>query len=208
MLNRVLGKKIGTTQVFDKTGNVVPVTVVDVAHWFVTQVKTGVNDGYAALQLGLLKKKFREKEFSQEWLKHKSDYFTHLKEVRVDGDVSLLPGQAVTMDEIALAEGTYVDVTGTSKGLGFQGVVKRWGFGGGPDSHGSTFHRRPGASGHMRTQGEVIKGKRFPGHLGAEQVTVKGLQVVLVDKELGCLFIKGSVPGKKDSLVAIKEQGK
>lgn len=210
MLNRVLGKKIGTTQVFDKVGNVVPVTVVNVAHWFVTQVKTSANDGYAALQLGLLKKKFREKEFSQEWLKHKSDYFTHLKEVRIDGDtdISYTPGQAVTMDSIALSEGTFVDVTGTSKGLGFQGVVKRWGFGGGPDSHGSTFHRRPGASGHMRTQGEVIKGKRFPGHLGAEQVTVKGLQVVLVDKEQGCLFIKGAIPGKKDSLVAIKEQGK
>lgn len=208
MLNRVLGKKVGTTQVFDKTGNVVPVTVVNVAHWFVTQVKTSTKDGYTALQLGLLKKKFREQDFSQEWLKHKSDHFLHLKEVRVEGEVSLTPGQAVTMDTISLPEGTFVDVTGTSKGLGFQGVVKRWGFGGGPDSHGSTFHRRPGASGHMRTQGEVIKGKRFPGHLGAEQVTVKGLQVVLVDKELGCLFIKGSVPGKKDSLVAIKEQRK
>lgn len=208
MLNRVLGKKVGMTQVFDKTGNVIPVTVVNVAHWFVTQVKTSAKDGYTSLQLGLLKKKFREQDFSLEWLKHKADYFVHLKEILVDENIELTLGQAVTMDTLALPEGTFVDVTGTSKGHGFQGVVKRWNFGGGPDAHGSKFHRRPGASGSMRTQGEVIKGKRFPGHLGDEQVTVTGLQIVAVDKEQGCLFIKGSVPGKKDSLVSIREQRK
>jgi large subunit ribosomal protein L3 len=209
MFDRVLGKKIGMTQVFDKNGTVIPVTVVNTAHWFVTQVKTKEKDGYASLQLGLLKKKFHHETFSPVWLKKKADYFLHIKEVPVtDAAQTYQVGQEFTLDMASITEGTSVDVTSKSKGLGFQGVVRRWGFGGGPKAHGSKFHRRPGASSHMRTQGEVLKGKRFPGHLGAEQVTVKGLEIVLLSKEHNCLFIKGSIPGKKDSLVSIKKQGK
>ncbi len=117
-------------------------------------------------------------------------------------------GQVVAIDKVALLEGQKVAVTGKSKGLGFQGVVKRWGFGGGPKSHGSKFHRRPGAISHMRTQGEVIKGKRFPGHMGCRQFTIRGLEIVKIEKEKGFLLVKGSVPGKKDSLVLIRKQGK
>lgn len=208
MLQRVLGKKIGMTQVFDKDGSVVPVTVVDVAHWVVTQIKTAAKDGYASLQLGLVKKKFRNEAFSPEWLKAKNNYFSDIKEVHITDASNFAVGQTITFDQVALQEGEIVDVTGKSKGLGFQGVVKRWGFGGGPKAHGSKFHRRPGASSHMRSQGEVLKGKRFPGHLGTEQVTIRGLKVVRLDKEAGCLFIKGAVPGKKDSLVFIKKQEK
>ncbi|MFA6263864.1 MAG: 50S ribosomal protein L3 [Candidatus Babeliales bacterium] len=205
MLNKVLGTKIGMTQLFDKNGNVVPVTVVDVNHWFVTQIKTSEKDGYTSLQLGLLRKRFRGQEFSPLWLKAKKDFFLHIKEVCVEEAPALELGQSVNVTHATFKENDVVAVVGTSKGRGFQGVVKRWGFAGGPAAHGSKFHRRPGAGGCLRTQGEVIKGKRFPGHLGAEQVTVKGLRIIRIDPEKGCYFIKGAVPGKKDALVAIKK---
>lgn len=209
MLNGVLGKKIGMTQVFNAQGVVVPVTVVDVSNLFVTQVKTPEKDGYTSLQLGLLRKRYHGKPFSDIWLKAKKNYFAHIKEVPVqEAAKDCVLGQAVTIDLLSLEEGQKVTVVGTSKGLGFQGVVKRWGFAGGPKSHGSKFHRRPGSSGNMRRQGEVLKGKRFPGHMGVDRVTVEGLTVVRIDKDNGCLFIKGAIPGKKDSLVLIKTQGK
>jgi large subunit ribosomal protein L3 len=205
MLNKTLGTKIGMTQLFDKNGDVVPVTVVDVNHWFVTQVKTSEKDGYTSLQLGLLRERYRGQEFSPLWLKAKKDFFVHINEVEVEGTPALELGQSINATHVALKEGDVVSITGTSKGRGFQGVIKRWGFSGGPAAHGSKFHRRPGTGGCLRTQGEVIKGKHFPGHLGAEQVTVKGLRIVRIDPEKGCIFIKGAVPGKKDALVAIKK---
>ena len=203
MLNKVLGTKIGMTQLFDKSGDVVPVTVVDVNHWFVTQIKTSEKDGYSSLQLGLLRKKFRGQEFSPLWLKTKNDFFIRLREVDVATTPGIELGQLVNMTHVDLKENDIVSVVGTSKGRGFQGVIKRWGFAGGPAAHGSKFHRRPGTGGCLRTQGEVIKGKRFPGHLGAEQVTVEGLRIMRIDPEKGCIFIKGAIPGKKDALVAI-----
>lgn len=209
MLNGVLGKKIGMTQVFNAQGVVVPVTVVDVSNLFVTQVKTPEKDGYTSLQVGLLRKRYCGKPFSDAWLKAKKNYFAHIKEIPVQEaakDCTL--GQPVTFDLLSLEEGQKVTVVGTSKGLGFQGVVKRWGFAGGPKTHGSKFHRRPGSSGNMRRQGEVLKGKKFPGHMGVDRVTVEGLTVVRIDKDNGCLLIKGAIPGKKDSLVLIKTQGK
>ncbi len=210
MLNGVLGKKIGMTQVFDAQGIVVPVTVVDVSNQFVTQIKTPEKDGYASLQVGLLRKRYQGKPFSEVWLKAKKNYFVHIKEVPVsDAAKDCTLGQPVTFDLLSsLQEGNKVTVVGTSRGLGFQGVVKRWGFAGGPKSHGSKFHRKPGSSGNMRRQGEVLKGKKFPGHMGVDRVTVEGLKVIRIDKENGCLFIKGAIPGKKDSLVLIKTQGK
>lgn len=209
MLNSVLGKKVGMTQVFDSEGNVVPVTVIDTGNLYVTQLKSAAKDGYPALQVGMLREKYWGKEFSNDWLKAKSKFFSNIKEVRLeDGAGSFDLGQRVAFDHIALQEGQKVAVTGTSRGLGFQGVVKRWNFGGGPKTHGSKFHRRPGAVGHMRTQGEVIKGKRFPGHMGCRQFTIRGLEVVKIDRENSVVLVKGSVPGKKDSLVLIKKQGK
>ncbi len=207
MLNNILGKKIGMTQLFDKNGNVVPVTVVNINNWVVTQIKTSEKDGYTSLQLGLLKNKYQDQTFSNEWLGAKQDHFLHLKEVHTGAPADYSVGQPVSITTVALQEGDVVSVTGQCKGLGFQGVVKRWGFSGGPSSHGSKFHRKPGSGGHLRRQGEVIKGKRFPGHAGTEQITVKGLKIIRIDREAGCLFIKGAIPGKKDTLIAIKKQG-
>jgi large subunit ribosomal protein L3 len=207
MLNSVVGTKVGMTQFFDKNGDVVPVTVVDINNWFVTQIKSAENEGYSALQLGLLRKRFRGSEFSPLWLKAKDDHFMRIKEVMLDQAQDFSVGQTVSLSNVGLNEGDVVSVTGTSKGLGFQGVVKRWGFAGGPKAHGSKFHRRPGSSGHLRRQGEIIKGKRFPGHLGDDKVTVRGLKVVRIDRDAGCVFIKGAIPGKKDSLVMINKQG-
>lgn len=208
MLQSVLGTKIGMTQVFNDKGEVIPVTVVNVAHWFVTQVKTQATDGYTGLQLGLLKKKYRVEEFSLEWLKKKQQYFLHVKEVAVsEADIAQYQlGQSVSFDSISLNEGGIVSITARSRGLGFQGCVKRWGFAGGPKTHGSTFHRRPGSLGNMRSQGEVLKGKRLPGRAGYRNFTVRGMTVVRVDQAEGCLWIKGALPGKKDALVVIKKQ--
>ena len=206
-MEKILGKKIGMSQIFDEQGNVVPVTVVDVKNWIVTQVKMPQTDGYAAIQAGLVRNRYTGQPYNAEWLKEKPTYFLHLKEIKVnDGDLGKYTvGQTLTMDMIPFNDGDMIAVIGTSRGLGFQGVVKRYGFAGGPKTHGSKFHRKPGSASHMRSQGEVIKGKRFPGHMGVEQVTVKGLKLVRFDRDAGCLFIKGAVPGKKDSLVAIKK---
>ena len=207
MLRSMLGTKVGMTQLFDQKGDAVSVSVIDLNNWVITQIKSSEKDGYSAVQLGLKRKRFRGLPFSAEWLKAKNDYFLQIKEVVLSDTKDFTLGQSVGLDNVAFQEGDIVAVTGTSKGEGFQGVVKRWGFSGGPSSHGSKFHRIPGSSGHLRRQGEVIKGKRFPGHAGADRVTVKGLEIVRVDREAGCLFIKGAVPGKKDFLVAIKKQG-
>lgn len=208
MLSGVLGKKLGMTQVFNAEGKVVPVTVVDVGTWYVTQVKTPEKDGYSALQVGLPRKRYQNKSFSPEWLKKKSDYFLHIKEVSAAEQThTFAVGQKITLDDVALQEGESVAVTGVSRGIGFQGVVKRWGFSGGPKTHGSKLHRKPGSSGFLRRQGEIMKGKKFPGHKGAETVTVKGLDIVKIDKETGCVFIKGALPGSKESLVVIRKQG-
>ena len=208
MLNALLGKKIGMTQVFDMNGNVVPVTVVDVAHWLVTQIKKADKNGYSAVQVGWLKERFRAQDFSLDWLKNKNNYFTHIKELTLENDShDFALGQEITFDHTAWDLGQLVQVTGTSKGLGFQGVTKRWRFGRGPSTHGSKFHRRPGSIGHMRREGEVIKGKKLPGRFGNDQTTIKGLRLVQADKDKGCVFIKGALPGKKDSIVLIKKQG-
>jgi large subunit ribosomal protein L3 len=208
MLGGILGKKLGMSQIFDADGRVVPVTIIDIGTWYVTQVKTEEKDGYCSLQVGLPRKRYQGIVFSDEWLKHKSDFFLHIKEISsIKPGHSFVVGQKITLGDVTLQEGEIVVVTGQSRGLGFQGVVRRWGFAGGPAAHGSKFHRRPGSSGCLRTQGEIIKGKRFPGHMGAARVTVEGLSVAKIDNNLGCLFIKGALPGKKNSLVMVKKQG-
>ena len=207
MLNSVIGTKVGMTQLFDEKGNVVPVTVVDVNNLYITQIKSAEKEGYNALQVGLTRNRYKSAEFSPVWLKAKNEYFLKLKEMPADAAHTFTIGQPLTLESVALNLGDHVAVTGVSKGLGFQGVVKRWGFSGGPKTHGSKFHRKPGSSGHLRRQGEIIKGKRFPGHTGADQLTVGGLKIMRIDKETGHLFIKGAIPGKKDSFVAIKKQG-
>ncbi len=209
MLSSFFGKKIGMTQIFTEDGNVLPVTVVDAANWFVTQVKTLSVDGYSAVQIGLLKKRYESKTLSADWVKNKNNYCYFFKEVRVDeanlGDLKL--GQKVGLEDTVLSENDKVKVTSKSKGLGFQGVVKRWGFAGGPSGHGSGFHRSPGSIGNMRSEGEVLKGTKLPGHAGFRTVTVKNLEIVKIDKSGDVLFIKGAIPGKKESLVFISRQG-
>ncbi len=209
MLKAILGKKIGMSQIFDETGKVVPVTVVDLNNWYVTQVKTDEVDGYSALQLGLLKKRYRTKPFQKDWIKNKKKYFSTLREVVVDGsslkDYSVAMPLAGSRFEVKI--GDLVSVTGVSKGLGFQGVMKRWNFHGGPGAHGSDFHRIPGSLGGKCAAGRVAKGKKLPGHTGFKRITIKGLEVVKVDGDSGYLFIKGCVPGKKDSLLFVRKQG-
>lgn len=209
MLSSFFGKKIGMTQIFTEDGNVLPVTVVDAANWFVTQIKTSNTDGYSAVQLGLLKKKYESETLGTNWVNNKNNYCYFFKEVRVNesdlGNFKL--GQKIGLENTLLSEKDIVKVTGKSKGLGFQGVVKRWGFAGGPSGHGSTFHRIPGSVGNMRSQGEVLKGKKLPGHAGDRTFTIKNLEIVKIDKDGNVLFIKGAVPGKKESLVFISRQG-
>ncbi|MCB9493340.1 MAG: 50S ribosomal protein L3 [Epsilonproteobacteria bacterium] len=206
VLNNALGKKIGMTQLFNEAGDAIPVTVVNVGNWYVTQIKTAVKDGYDALQVALPRKRYRNQEFSTSWLHAKKEYFLHVKEIPMTGENAAFElGQKITLQDTSLEQGDTVAIIGISKGLGFQGVVKRWGFSGGPGGHGSKFHRIPGAIGHLRRQGEVIKGKKLPGHMGMKRTTVKGLKIAHIDKENGYVFVQGAVPGKKDTLITIKK---
>jgi large subunit ribosomal protein L3 len=212
MLKHLLGNKVGMTQIFNQDQRVVPVTVVNYSNWYVTQVKSQATDGYRALQIGSLKKKYQGQKLAiGEMLKNKATYFSHLREIEIAQDAVLgqeiKPGYVISADAFGIAEGDVVSVAGLSTGKGFQGVVKRWGFVGGPRSHGSMFGRAPGAIGHMRTQGKVIKGKKLPGQCGHKQITVKGLKVVKIDKDNECIFIKGAIPGKANTLVSVKKQG-
>ena len=209
MLSSIFGKKIGMTQIFSKEGKVFPVTAIDVGNLIVTQIKTDDCDGYSALQIGLLKNKYKGSSLPENWLKNKKNFCSIFKEVKVASkDLSNFKlGQAISLNEIVLSEMDKVKITGTSRGLGFQGVVKRWGFAGGPASHGSNFHRIPGAISGLRSQGEVIKGKKMPGRAGFLTVSIKNMKVVKIDKENSVLFVRGAVPGKCDSLVLISKQG-
>lgn len=207
----ILGKKVGMTQVFDDLGEVIPVTVIEAGPCFVAQVKTVERDGYTAIQLGFDEAK--PKRLTQPQLKHlqKSNVppLRHLREIRLTTDelANFEEGQKLTVD--IFEEGEFVDVTGTSKGRGFAGVVKRHGFRGGPKSHGqSDRHRTPGSIGACTTPGRVFKGKRMPGRMGGERVTAQGLKVVMVDPERNLLAVKGAVPGAKNGLLQIRQARK
>ena len=199
----ILGRKIGMTQVFSKSGKLTPVTVISVEPNVVTQVKTIENDGYEAIQLGFDTK--REKLATKASLgitnKAKTTPKRFFKEIRgVDvNDYAL--GQVVKAD--IFTPGEVVDVTGTTKGHGFQGVVKRHGNSRGPMGHGSHYHRKPGSMGTMRPM-RVFKGKKLPGHMGVLTVTIQNLEIVDVDLENNVILVKGNVPGAKNSLVVIK----
>jgi len=207
----ILGKKVGMTQVFSERGEAIPVTVIEAGPCFVAQIKTVEQDGYAAVQLGF--EETKPKRLTQPQLKHlqKSNLpaLRHLRELRIADDelVSLEEGQKLTVD--IFEEGEMVDVTGTSKGRGFAGVVKRYGFRGGPKTHGQSDRlRAPGSVGACTTPGRVFKGKRMPGRMGGERVTTQGLQVVLVDPERNLLALRGAVPGSKNGLLLIREARK
>jgi large subunit ribosomal protein L3 len=207
----ILGKKVGMTQVFSERGEAIPVTVIEAGPCFVAQIKTVEQDGYAAVQLGF--EETKPKRLTQPQLKHlqKSNLpaLRHLRELRIADDelASFEEGQKLTVD--IFEEGEMVDVTGTSKGRGFAGVVKRYGFRGGPKTHGQSDRQRaPGSVGACTTPGRVFKGKRMPGRMGGERVTTQTLQVVLVDPERNLLALRGAVPGGKNGLLLIREARK
>lgn len=198
----ILGKKVGITQVFTENGELVPVTVVEVGSNVVLQVKTVENDGYEAVQLGFDDQ--REVNANKPAKGHAAKANTAPKRfVREIRDVEL--GEYKVGDEIKadlFEAGDIVDVTGTSKGHGFQGNIKRWGQSRGPMAHGSRYHRRPGSMGVIINR--VMKGKLLPGRMGGKRVTIQNLEIVKADTENGVLLIKGNVPGANKSFVTIK----
>ncbi len=207
MIQGIWGLKVGMTQVFADDSTVVPVTVVDTSGWFVTQIKTEAVDGYNAIQVGCLRKRYQGQPFAAEWLKKIKTYFLFVREISVttlSDDMTV--GSLVDLGAI-LSKDDSVDATGVTKGCGFAGAVRRWGFAGGPKSHGSTFSKRPGSMGNMRATGKVIKGKRLPGHMGNKQRTVQKLQVVQVRPEENIVLIKGSMAGKPGSLIFLSKRG-
>lgn len=199
----ILGRKLGMTQVFTTEGKLIPVTVISVEPNVVTQIKTKENDGYEAIQLGFDTK--REKLATKALIGHTNKanttpkrFFKEIKGVDIN-DYTV--GQEIKAD--IFEAGEVVDVTGTTKGKGFQGVIKRHGQSRGPMGHGSHYHRKPGSMGTMRPM-RVFKGKKLPGHMGTLTVTIQNLEVVAVDLENNCILVKGNVPGVKKSLVIIK----
>ena len=207
MKKGILGRKLGMTQVFTKSGKLIPVTVIEVEPNVVTQIKTIENDGYEAVQLGFDTK--REKLATKASIGHTNKanttpkrFFREIRGVEID-NYSL--GQEISCD--IFEAGEVVDVTGTTKGHGFQGVIKRHGQSRGPMGHGSHYHRRPGSMGTMRPM-RVFKGKKLPGHMGVLTVTIQNLEIVSVDKENNVILVKGNVPGPKKSLVIIKSSVK
>ncbi len=222
MKKAILAEKVGMTQIFGENGVLIPVTVLKAGPCTVTQIKTVENDGYDAVQVGFGEKK--EKVVTKDGSGRKVIRNPHgatsaevghvkkagttpkqfLREFRFENVADYTVGESVISADI-FAEGDKVDVTATSKGKGYAGGLKRHGLKSGPSGHGSKYHRHAGSNGSATTPGRVMKGKKMPGHMGCEQVTVQNLEVVKVDAENGVLLIKGSVPGPKKSLVVIKE---
>ena len=199
----ILGRKIGMTQVFTESGKLIPVTVVEVEKNVVTQIKTKENDGYEAIQLGFgnTREKLATKASAGHAAKAQTTPKRFFKEIKGVDINSYTLGQEISAD--IFAPGEMVDVTGTTKGKGFQGVIKRHGQSRGPMGHGSHYHRRPGSMGTMRPM-RVFKGKKLAGHMGTLTVTIQNLEVVAVDTENNVILISGNIPGPKKGLVLIK----
>jgi large subunit ribosomal protein L3 len=205
MKKGLIGKKLGMTQVFAEDGRCIPVTVVEAGPCVIVQKKTLARDGYNAIQVG-----FESTDASRSnraKVGHCKDagkgVFRFLRELRIDDVDQYNIGDQISAE--IFAAGDLVDVTGTSIGKGYQGVVKRWGFKGGRSTHGSRFHRAPGSIGCSATPSRVFKNKKMPGQLGNERVTVQRLQVVRVDQSENLLLLKGAVPGSDNGLVIIKD---
>lgn len=200
----LLGNKIGMTQIFNESGNVVPVTIVKVGPCVVTQIKTVLSDGYNAIQIGYLN--VSNKVLTQPELGHlqKSNIqpLKYLKEFRVNNPEDFTVGQIITAS--SFNEGQLIDITGKSSGKGFSGLQKRHNFARGPMTHGSKNHRAPGSIGMGTHPGRVLPGKRMAGQLGNKTVNIKKLKIIQVNTEENILVIKGSVPGKPGNLLNIK----
>jgi len=208
MMKGIIGKKLGMTQIFLEDGTRVPVTVVQAGPCYVVQKKTADNDGYSAVQVGF--ESVAAANVNKPYLGHctKSGHgvFRHLREFRNDLVESMNVGDEITVEQFSADD--VIDVTGTSIGKGFQGVIKRWNFKGGRASHGSRFHRAPGSIGASATPSHVFKNKKMPGQMGNAKVTVQRLKIVRVDLADNLLLIKGAVPGHKNSIVTIKKSVK
>ena len=200
----ILGRKIGMTEKFTKDGKVIPVTVIEVEPNIVTQIKTVETDGYNAIQLATVDKK--EKHATKAEVGHAKKAGVapkrFLKEIRVDSVEGYTLGSTLAADTFTVGE--KVDVTGTSKGKGYAGVIKRHGLSRGPETHGSHYHRRPGSMGTMLPM-HVLKGKKLAGHMGNETVTIQNLEIIEVSTKDNYILVSGSVPGPKNSLVLIRD---
>ena len=206
MITGILGKKLGNTQVFKEDGTLVPVTVVQAGPGVVLQKKTAEREGHASLQIGFegIKAHRVNKPLMGHFRKSGKGAFRYLREFPVNDVEGFQLGDQITCDQI-FQEGDIVDVTGTSKGKGFQGVVKRWGFGGGRATHGAELHRAPGSIGASAYPSRVFKGKRMSGHMGNRRITTQNLEVVSIKASDHIILIKGTVPGPKNGMVIIRK---
>ena len=208
MLKGLLGKKIGMTQIFDDHGTAIPVTIIEAGPCYVTQIRSVDNDGYSAVQVGFGEVKPKRLTGGQLGHLKRNDIapLRYLREFRTK-NAEVNEGDQLTVGVFEVGE--HVDITGTSKGRGFAGVVKRHGFGGGPKTHGQSDRQRaPGSIGATSGTARVFKGKRMPGHMGNRRVTSQNLKIVLVDPERNLIGVRGAVPGPKGGLLVIKEARK
>ena len=208
MEKALIGKKIGMTQIFDEEGKVIPVTVIEVGPCTVTQIKTVEQDGYQGVQLGFgdVKERKLTKPQLGKFKKSKLTPKKYLREFRLDSIEGINVGDELKADVFSV--GDKVDIQGTSKGKGFQGVIKRHGQSRGPMGHGSMYHRRPGSMGPTSTPGRVFPGKKLPGHMGSVTVTIQNLEVIKIDLDKNAILVKGSVPGAKGAILKIKSSVK
>ncbi len=207
MVKGILGKKIGMTRLFRESGESIPVTALEVGPCYIIQIKREEKEGYNAIQLGYQVK--REKRLAKPLLGHLRTAgkggFRYLREIRVDEVNSYELGQEISSEIFTVGES--VTVRGLSKGKGFAGVVKRWGFSGGNETHGCRSHKVPGSIGASATPSRVMRGKKLPGRMGNQRIAVKNLEVVDVIKERGLILLKGSVPGSSGGLVEVRIKG-
>lgn len=205
MKKAILATKVGMTQIFNETGTLIPVTVLQAGPCVVTQVKTVENDGYAAVQVGFVDKreKLVNKPAKGHFDKAGVSYKRYVRELKLENAAEYEVKAEIKVD--IFKEGDKVDASAISKGKGFQGAIKRYGQHRGPMAHGSKFHRHQGSNGSATTPGRVFKGKGMPGQMGRKKVTVQNLEIVRVDAENNLLLVKGAVPGPRKSLVTIKE---
>lgn len=203
-MKTILGKKIGMTQVFSENGEAIPVTVIEAGPVVVTQVKTVETDGYAAVQIGYqdLKEQRANKPTKGHFAKWQAPLKKYLQEIRLDEGESYEAGQEITVADFEI--GKKLDITGTSKGKGTQGIIKRWGQGRGPMSHGSKHHRLAGALAGSANPGRVFKGNRSAGRMGRDTVTVQNVELVKTLPDRNIMLVKGAVPGPKGGLVRIQ----
>jgi len=208
MKKAILGKKVGMTQVFDSEGRALPVTVIEAGPNVVVQKKTMENDGYEAIQVGFVDAKERRvtKPLKGHFSKAKVAAKKYLREFKLEGAEGFEIGQEFKADVFTVGE--KVDVSGVSKGKGFSGAIKRHGFHRGPMSHGSKYHRGVGSMGASSDPSRTFKGKKLPGHMGAQNVTVQNMEIVMVDPEKNVILVKGGVPGIRGSLVMIRDSVK